>query len=262
MEVKNKRVVITGAANGIGKEITKQLLNEGAYVCAVDINEESLAKLETEINDHKHLRTYAADITDEKALAKFKKEYLEAFEDIDILINNAGIVQPFAKINELDEATIHRVMDINFFAQVNLVRLFYQELSDNPESFIVDMSSMGGFFPFPNQTIYGASKAAVKIFSEGLYAELLNTNTHVMVVFPGAIKTNILKNSHVELKTTTSGNYKMTEPDEAARQIIEGIKNNSFQLYVGSDAKFMHFIYKLNPKKAIKMINDKMGNIK
>lgn len=261
MEIKNKKVVITGGANGIGKEITKHLIAEGAYVGVVDINEESLEKLKEE-QSSKNLKTYQVDITDTEALNKFKKKYLEDFAGVDILINNAGIVQPFQTINELSDETINRVMKINFFSQVALVRLFYQELSKSTESFIVNMSSMGGFFPFPRQTIYGASKAAVKIFSEGLYAELLGTNTHVMVVFPGAIHTDILKNSKVELKSSGSGKYKMTEPNVAALEIINGIKSDKFQLYIGSDAKFMNFIYKLNPKNAIKKINSKMQYLK
>ena len=81
-----------------------------------------------------------------------------------------------------------------------------------------------------------------------------------MVVFPGAINTNILKNSNVELKgiSTSSGNYKMTSPEDTASQIVTGIEKNKFKVYIGSDCKFMKFIYKLSSKKAIDFINDKM----
>jgi len=63
------------------------------------------------------------------------------------------------------------------------------------EAHVVNISSMGGFIPFPGQTIYGAAKAAVKIFTEGLYAELKDSNVNVTVVHPGAIATNITTNS-------------------------------------------------------------------
>ena len=71
---------------------------------------------------------------------------------------------------------------------------------DKSEQYIVNVSSMGGFFPFPGQTIYGASKAALKIFTEGLYAELEKTNVRVMIVLPGAMNTNITTNSNVKIR--------------------------------------------------------------
>ena len=116
---------------------------------------------------------------------------------------------------------------------------------------------MGGFFPFPGQTIYGASKAALKLFTEGLYAELLDTNVKVMVVFPGAVNTNITKNSNVNMVNNNSS-YKMLSANKAATEIIKGIEKNKFQLYVGGDSKIMHFLYNLNPKFAIKMIKKQM----
>ena len=133
---------------------------------------------------------------------------------------------------------------------------------DRTEQYIVNVSSMGGFFPFPGQTIYGASKAALKIFTEGLYAELEKTNVRVMIVLPGAMNTNITTNSNVEMNTTKDeSNYKMLEADVAAAQIIDGIEKNKFKLFLGSDAKFLKFLYKINSKWAISFINNKMSNI-
>ena len=259
MEIKDKKVIITGAANGIGKEITKQLLAKGAYVFGLDINEESLKALKEELQNDK-LKTYVVDMGSRESISNFKTEFLKENDGVDILINNAGIVQPFIPVQELDEKTIDRVMNINFFGPVFLTKAFLSILLSREEACITNISSMGGFFPFPNQTIYGASKSALKLFTEGLYSELEGTNVHAMVVFPGAINTNILKNSNVELKgiSTKSGSYKLTSPEETAYLVIDGIEKNKFKVYIGSDAKFMKFIYKLSPKKAIDYINKKM----
>ena len=261
MQIKRKNVIITGAASGVGKELTKQMIKKGCNVAAIDINEDNLKALKEELNTTK-LKTYIVDMGSNDSIKKFREDYKKDYSDVDIIINNAGIIQPFVDVEHLDDNTINKVMNVNFFGPVNLIRYFMEDLTnDKSEQYIVNVSSMGGFFPFPGQTVYGASKAALKIFTEGLYAELEKTNVRVMIVLPGAMNTNITTNSNVEVKATKeSSNYKMLEADVAAAQIIEGIEKNKFKLFLGSDAKFLKLLYKLNSKLAISFINKKMSN--
>lgn len=263
MEIKGRNVIITGAASGVGKELTKQMLQKGGNVAAIDINEDNLNKLKEELKNDK-LKTYVVDMGSNDSIKKFRSDYIKDYSDVDIIINNAGIIQPFVNVENLDDKTINKVMNVNFFGPVNLIRYFMEDLTkDKTEQYIVNVSSMGGFFPFPGQTIYGASKAALKIFTEGLYAELEKTNVRVMIVLPGAMNTNITANSKVEVKTTKEESpMKLLEADVAAYQIIDGIEKNKFKLFLGQDAKFLKFLYKINSKYAISFINKKMGNIK
>ena len=260
MELKNKNVIVTGAASGVGKELTKQLLAKGCKVAGVDINQENLNKLKEELHNA-NLKTYVVDMGSKESIYAFEKAYHEDYHDVDVIINNAGIIQPFIKAGELDDATINKVMNVNFFGPVNLIKVFYNDLiKDRKEQYIVNVASMGGFFPFPGQTIYGASKAALKIFTEGLYAELTHTHVKAMIVLPGAMDTNITQNSNVELKTDgDSANYKMLSADKAAFEIIKGMEKDKFKLFLGSDAKFLKFMYKINSKWAINFINKKMN---
>ena len=260
MQIKRKNVIVTGAASGLGKELTKQLLKKGCNVAAVDINHDNLEKLKEELNSNK-LKTYVVDMGSDESIKKFRVDYKKDYSDVDIIINNAGIIQPFVKVEKLDDATINRVMNINFFGPVNLIRYFMEDLTkDRSEQYIVNVSSMGGFFPFPGQTIYGASKAALKIFTEGLYAELEKTNVRVMIVLPGAMNTNITTNSNVKMDTTKEeSNFKLLEADVAAATIIDGIEKNKFKIFLGNDAKFLRFLYKINSKWAISFINKKMN---
>ena len=262
MEIKKQNVIVTGAASGLGLELTKQLLAEGANVAAVDINEENLKKLEVDLNS-KNLKTYIVDMGNVESIKKFREDYKKDYSDVDIIINNAGIIQPFVKVGDLDDAIINKTMNVNFFGPLNLIRLFMEDLTkDKKEQYIVNVSSMGGFFPFPGQTIYGASKAALKLFTEGLFAELENTNVRVMIVLPGAMDTNITKNSNVEVATTEeSSSFKMLSPVVGASEIINGIKKNKFKLFLGSDSKFLKLLYKVNSIWAIRYINKKMNNI-
>ena len=263
MEIKRQNVIVTGAASGLGLELTKQLLREGANVAAVDINAENLKKLELDLNTDK-LKTYVVDMGNVESIKKFREDYKKDYSDVDIIINNAGIIQPFVKVGELDDNVIHKTMNVNFFGPLNLIRFFMEDLTkDKKEQYIVNVSSMGGFFPFPGQTIYGASKAALKIFTEGLFAELENTNVRVMVVLPGAMATNITKNSNVEVSTTEENtSMKMLSPVVGASEIIKGIKKNKFKIFLGSDAKFLKFLYKINSIWAIRYINKKMSSMK
>ncbi len=262
MKVYGKKIIVTGAGAGIGRELTLQLLHMGATVAGLDINEKGLEETKKIAKNSDKLTTHKVDITDYKALEKFKKEYLKLHGEIDGLINNAGVIQPFIPVSELDAGTIDWVMDVNFFGPVNLTRLFIHELKERPEAHIVNVSSMGGFFPFPGQTMYGASKAALKLFTEGLYAESLGTNLNVTIVFPGAVATDIAKNSGTAKENdSTASNYKMLPPQQAAFYIIEAMEQNKFQAFVGSDSKFMNFMYKMNPKKAINFIINKMSKM-
>ncbi len=263
MELKRKNVIVTGAASGVGKELVKQLLEKGCKVAAIDINKDNLKTLETEVNNT-NLKTYVLDISKPNEILKFRDEYHKDYHDVDVLINNAGIIQPFVKVQDLESKTIQRVMDVNFFGPLNLTRAFLSDLTkDKKEQYLVNVSSMGGFFPFPGQTIYGASKAALKIFTEGLYAELQDTNVRVMICLPGAMATNITENSGVKYEGSTENakGMKMVSAADAASQIIKGMEKNKFKIFIGQDAKFLRFLYKWNDKKAIKFINDKMKNM-
>ena len=123
---------------------------------------------------------------------------------------------------------------------------------------------MGGFLPVPGQTIYGASKAAVKLLTEGLNSELQDTNVKVTVVFPGGVNTNITKNSGLNLPQpsgTEAKSMKILSPEKAAQIIIDGMENNRYRILVGNDASLMDFFYRLNPKKAASLIAKKMKTL-
>jgi short-subunit dehydrogenase len=120
---------------------------------------------------------------------------------------------------------------------------------------------MGGFIPFPGQTIYGAAKAAVKLLTEGLYAELKDTNVHVTVVHPGAIATNITENSGLG-KPKAEANAqqsKMALPaSKAAEIIIKAMEKNKYRATVGKDAMMLDILYRISPRFATNFIGKMM----
>jgi len=260
MKIANKTFVVTGGGNGIGRELVLQLLGMGARVAAVDINAKALEETKNLAGSQvDKLTLHALDITNRAAIEALPASVLAAHGFVDGLINNAGIIQHFVRFNDLLMSEIERVMNINFYGTVNLTKAFLQHFLERPEAHIVNVSSMGGFLPVPGQTMYGASKAAVKLFTEGLHSELLDTNVGVTVVFPGAIGTNIAANSGIQVMTgQEDAKYKTTSPVAAAAAIIAGIEKKKYRVLIGSDAKMMDFLSRLMPERAAKIIYAQM----
>lgn len=257
MKVKNKVIVVTGGGNGVGRELVLTLLNKGASVAAVDIDESGLRETYALSGKNKKLTMHTVNITDQEAVKALLESVIKHYGRVDGLINNAGIIQPFIKVDEMDMDKINRVMNVNFYGTLYMIKAFLPELKKRPEAHITNVSSMGGFFPVPGQSIYGASKAAVKILTEGLYAELMNTKVGVSVVIPGGIATNIMKNSGSGIKTAdvdVKGQKLLLTPKKAASLIITSMEENKFRMFLGKDANLMNILYKINPKLAIKLI--------
>jgi len=261
MQLKDRVFVVTGGGNGIGREVVLGLLKRGAQVAAADFSEAGLAETKHLAGAASGLSTHRLDVTDRQAVLALPGAVIKAHGQVDGLLNVAGIIQPFVRIEQLEFADIERVMNVNFWGVVNMTKAFLPHLLARPSAGLLNVSSMGGFLPVPGQAAYGASKAAVKLFTEALYAESRGTGLAVTVVFPGGVSTNITSNSGVampELKGGSGKAPKTTSPAEAGRQVIEGLERGAFRVRIGSDAKFMDRLARLAPRRATVLIADQM----
>ena len=264
MKLNGKVVVITGAGNGMGREMTLQALSRGASVFGVDLKAEALAETLKLAGAGAKFASLAMDITDRTQVAKLPAEVIKAFGQVDVLINNAGIIQPFVFVDQLDFEHIDRVMNVNFNGPLNLIKAFLPELKKRPEAQIANVSSMGGYGPVPGPSVYGASKAALKLLTEALRAELTETPIHVTAIYPGAIGTNIAANSGIKMDLpagTDAPAMKMTAPADAGRIMIDGIEANKARVFVGSDASMMDKLVRLMPVKSGEIIYKQMKSI-
>jgi len=263
MKVQNKVMVVTGGGSGMGRELVLALLARGASVAAVDINAATLEETRSLAGSQgDRVSTHVVNITDRALVEALPEQVIARFGAVDGIINNAGIIQPFVRLKDLDYAAIDRVVNVNLFGTLHMTKAFLPHLLARPEAHITNVSSMGGFLPVPGQTIYGATKAAVKLLSEGLNSELLGTNVRVMVVFPGAMATNITVNSGVTISLTSdkagSRSFKALAPAKAAGIILDGIESNRYRVLVGSDSTFMDALYRLHPQRAARFIYNQM----
>lgn len=261
MKSQGKNIVVTGGGNGVGRELVLQLLGKGATVFAVDINGEALKETVKIAGNSKQLFTYIIDISNKEAVFALAEKIAGEHGKVDGVINNAGIIQPFIHLNELEMDRIDRVMNINFYGTLYMVKAFLPHLLKRPEAHIVNVSSMGGFLPVPGQSIYGASKAAVKLLTEGMSSELKDTNVKVSVVIPGGIATDIKKNSNIahNVGSDSSKSNMLLTPIKAAELIIKTMEKKKLRSYIGRDCNIMNILYKLNSLFAMNMINKVMS---
>ncbi len=267
MKLENKTLVVTGGGNGIGRQVVLEALRRGARVAAVDIRQESLDETTALADAGDRLATFVVDITDRAAVERLAGQVVDRFGSVDGTVNVAGIIQPFVRLADLDYEDIERVVNVNLWGTVHVIKAFLPLLLARPEAHVTNVSSMGGFLPVPGQTIYGATKAAVKLMSEGLYAELLETDVGVSVVFPGAVSTDIGANSGVDMGMSeeemaeAAANRKSTSPEEAAEIILDGIESDRLHIYVGGDSKMMNLANRVAPKRATHLIYSQMKDL-
>jgi len=266
MKTAGKVITVTGAGNGVGRAVTMEALRRGARVAAVDISEAGLQETATLAAAGDRLSTHVVDITDKAAVAALPAQVAERHGAVDGLIHLAAIIQPFVRVKDLDDAAIERVFNVNWWGTLYLDRAFLPVLLERPEGHIVNTSSMGGFIPVPGQTIYGASKAAVKLLTEALNAECRGTRVRVTVVIPGGMATNMPANSGVTIAIPEGADVEklarnLTTPEQAANAILDGMEKNAYRVLIGRDAKLMDLFYRVNPKGAAGLIARQMKSL-
>lgn len=259
MELKDKTMVVTGAGNGMGRAITLNLLGKGCHVVAIDISEAALNETQSLTEDFQSVFTpVTLDITDRPSVERWFSSYGQTHK-IDGLVNNAGIIQPFVRIEDIGTAVAQRLFNVNFWGAFNMIQVLLPHLKTRPSAHIVNVSSMGGFLPIPGQGLYGASKASLKLLSESLSVELKQTRVRVTTAFPGAMNTDIKKNSGLDdsIKNGNSNSEAQAQalsPIVAADILVSSIEADVPEVYIGNDSKKFNLLYKADPQEAIRLI--------
>lgn len=262
MQIAGKVFAVTGAGNGMGRQVALGLARAGAEVAAIDLDQRGLtdtAALAAAIGTR--VSTHVVDITDADAVAALPGRLLEEHAAVDGVVNIAGVIHRFAPFTELTAGDLDRIMAVNFTATVTMCRTFLPILLTRPEANLTNMSSLSALLPFASQTLYSASKGAVKQFSEGLYGELCDTNVHVVTVFPGQVSTNLTANSGVEMIDSGGKKAPVTSPETAARHIIDGIAKDRFRVLIGTDARALDILSRLSAKRATRLVAKQIKSV-
>lgn len=259
MKISGKVFVVTGAGSGIGRATAQQLLSRGARVAAVDLHTQTLDELASAARAGNRLSLHPMNVADRAAVESLPDEVIAAHGQVDGLLSIAGIIQPFVPVTQLPVDVAERIMNVNFWGTYYLDTAFLPVLVQRPEASLVNVSSMGALVPVPGQGVYGASKAAVRLLTECLYAELADTSVSVTLVIPGGVGTNITTNSGVEMPAIPEGAMpKVTSADEAATQIVDAVRKGTFRVIIGGDARKLDILGRVAPVRAITTVADRM----
>lgn len=254
MNIPDKVFVVTGGGNGIGREVALELIRRGGRVAIVDLNGDGLEQTRNLAGAGARLSTHLLNVTDRQAVEALPDQVIAAHQQVDGLINIAGILHRFTPISELSRDELERIVNVNLWGTVNTTLAFLPVLRDRPAASIVNISSLAALLAYAGQGFYGATKGAIKQFSEALHEELIDTNVAVTTVFPGNISTNISGNSGVSMPDFGGKKVRATTPERAAREIVDATERGRFRVLVGSDARLLDKLSRLAPKRAARLI--------
>ncbi|WP_339704673.1 SDR family oxidoreductase [uncultured Kriegella sp.] len=192
MNLENSVILITGASSGIGKETAKKLAAHGAKVVLMARSEDILNELKTSIeNDGGQASVVTGDVTKMEDFKKVVSKTVSTFGNLNALINNAGLM-PLSFVEKLKTDEWEKMVDVNIKGVLNGVAAVLPQLKANKGGYIINISSMAAHRYFPGGAIYCATKAAVKMLSEGLRQELTpKYGINVTSIEPGAVATNL-----------------------------------------------------------------------
>ena len=258
--INGSAAAVTGAASGIGRALALELAARGCDLALADRDEAGLLQVAAEIGKAggRKVTTHRVDVGECGQIQDFAEAACTAHPGLNIVINNAGVAL-LGNFDEVEQAQMDWLFNINFWGVVHATRAFLPHLERQREAHIVNLSSLFGIIAPPGQTAYCAAKFAVRGFSESLRHELAVAGSPVKlsVVHPGGVSTNIVRNSRSGVGVTDNARRAQsidrfdamakTTPAAAAQRIIEGIEKNQPRILIGGDARFMDLLQRFRP---------------
>lgn len=245
-----KIAIITGAAGGIGKAVTNECIKKHITCVLIDINKKALTDLQKQYGDGVY--TLCCDITDIKAVHLMVNKVIKKFGAIDILINNAGIIEP----NLFENATykdIHRQIQVNLMGAVNCTYEVLPYLKKSKSPSIVTIASLAGIVPETYSSIYTATKFALRGLFLTLHIEVKKHNIHVATIFPDSVNTAML---HYEAKhggSPLTFLSKPQDPEAVAKAVIKAIEKKKVEVVVPSSQGFITRLLMVFPSLVVRL---------
>ncbi|MGR8947008.1 MAG: SDR family NAD(P)-dependent oxidoreductase [Gammaproteobacteria bacterium] len=263
-EFSGKNVVITGAADGIGKALALNLIRQGANVVVTDIDERKLANfLHENRGSSSHVACQLLDVTDETAVEQLLDDVKKEMGQIDYVFNNAGIAVT-GDCRDISMDQWRKVTAVNQWGVIYGAMAAYKIMAEQGSGHIINTASLAGLIPFPTNLPYSATKSAVVGLSMSLRAEAQDLGVKVSVVCPGFIRSNIFEASEMvnvprdEIVSNIA--FKLVEADVAADKILNGVRKNKAVIIFPTYAKIFWWMYRLSPVMikplALRLIRD------
>ncbi|RLU00206.1 SDR family oxidoreductase [Ketobacter sp.] len=239
MQLRDKKVLLTGASGGIGKAIAEALLQQGASLVLAGRDIAALNQLKTVLaKEGVHIDVGPLDLGSPQ-LTEQARALLARHPDIDVLINGAGVNQ-FSACDTQSTEQLASLIDINLKGTLLLTTALLPALKQRPEAAVVIIGSTFGSIGYPGFAAYCASKFGVRGYSEALRRELADTRVRVFYVAPRATRTAMNEQAVTDMNQELG--VAMDEPQWVADQLVQAIANNRFKLFLGWPEKWFVII--------------------
>ncbi len=246
MQLKNKRILLTGATGGIGKHLALMLASKGASLAIVGRDIDKLDDLANQIA----LKGGAA----ERIVADFEVPgtaenvaaiALEKLGGVDVLINNAAILD-FIQFEDQTPERIAQMIHVNVTAPIQLARALLLHFKANSQGHYVMVGSILGSLGFPHYATYCASKFAVHGFSQALRRELVDTNIGVTYIAPRSVNTSMNDAAILAMLARTGGN--LDEPEKVAAIVVKALEDEKQEVFIGQPESFFAWLNGVLPQ--------------
>ena len=247
-ELQGRRLLITGASGGIGRAVAEQAARAGARLALAARSADKLDALAHELSTTgTEVIAVPADVTSDADRRRLLATVVERFDGLDALINNAG-VGSFGHFAEGTEAVLRQVMEVNFFAPTELIRLAIPVLIRGQQPAIVNVSSMCGRRGIPAWSEYSASKFALCGLTEALRAEMARFDIDVLLVLPGLTRSDLSRHLLRNEGRMKIEYGKGMPPQDVAAGILRSLRKNRTETVLGWDARWMLRLQRLMPR--------------
>ena len=258
-EFAGKVVVITGGSRGLGLIMARELAEEGARLVLVARDEEELGRAADDLRANLasvEVLTIAADVRKRHDAERAIAQALERFGRVDVLVNNAGIIQ-VGPLDHMKLSDYEDAMNTHFWGPLYMVLAALPHMRQRGEGRVVNISSIGGKIAVPHLVPYCASKFALAGLSEGLRAELINEGIVVTTVCPGLMRTGSPVNAMFKGKRpqeyawfaiSDSLPLASIDANRAARQIIAACRHGEAELVITLQAKIAVLAHEIAPE--------------
>ncbi len=258
LSFENKWVLVTGASSGLGAAIARRLAEkEMANLVITARRKERLEVLKKEIesNTQSQVKIITADLAQAQGV---QREFSEAVRmaEISAVINNAGVTY-YNKTNPDDIAAYEKITAVNFTALMTLTLKFFSYFRERGSGAILNITSMGAFFPLPYQNVYAAAKHAAQAFTEGLYSEYRKSGIVISSYAPGGIATEMLAKAGLDKKRDMDNPFNM-DVNFVARNAIETLKRKKYLGVPGLVNKFNLLVARILPRKLQCILSEKI----
>jgi NAD(P)-dependent dehydrogenase (short-subunit alcohol dehydrogenase family) len=245
-----KVAVVTGGGRGIGRALALALTSEGCRVAIGDVDSAAAEVAAAELGGD--TIGLPLDVTDRPGFTAFLDDVERLLGPIDVLVNNAGIM-PVGPLDEEDDATAIRVLEINLHAVIHGTKEAMRRMKPRGTGHIVNVASSAGKSPFPHLATYCATKHGVVGLSEAARLELRGTGVDVSVVMPGIVKTE-LSTGLVETPA-----FKSSTPEEVAAAVVDALRFARFDVFVPKSIGPIWAFFNLVPRRVREAVGGARG---